>query len=302
MPSSRRITRSIGLCRPRRLLKRARISATVGHHVRTDAVHDELGVPLHQRHQRGEPARRSPAAPASAPCRARTCATPGSRTDSASALTRGAQPVGELLAADLGGVHERLHLAEEVAAHPRHGGELRAVGHLVQADPQPEVARYDLELALHLDDVRRDEQQLARVGGEHLELAEHPAGQVGEHRAGLYAGEPGPDHRRSARPARDRPVSGSASGVMTVRRPSMLTRGPVAPVDHAHRVVPDLSAPCFGELDDMPGRLVGEAPQLGDDLGRLGQGDLRATLAERTGGGGGQIPIHELRHAVNRTR
>ena len=34
---------------------------------------------------------------------------------------------------------ERVHLAEQVVAHPRHGGELHPVGLLVEADPEPEV-------------------------------------------------------------------------------------------------------------------------------------------------------------------
>ena len=87
----------------------------------------------------------------------------GSRTASDSVATPRRSRSSDVLAAGLRGVDEGLHLAEEVAAHPRHRGELGAVGDLVQADPEPEVARVGAELALDLDDVRRDQQQLARV-------------------------------------------------------------------------------------------------------------------------------------------
>ena len=85
-----------------------------------------------------------------------------------------------MCSAALRGVDERLDLAEEVAAHPGHRGELGAVGDLVQADPEPEVARVGADLALDLDDVRRDQQQLAGVAGEDLVLPEDPAGEVGQ--------------------------------------------------------------------------------------------------------------------------
>ncbi len=42
---------------------------------------------------------------------------------------------------------------EEVVAHPRHTEELRAVGHLVDRDPEPEVARAEREALLERQDV-----------------------------------------------------------------------------------------------------------------------------------------------------
>ena len=51
----------------------------------------------------------------------------------------------------------------EVVGHPGHRGELHPVGLLVQAHPEPEVVRVGLELALDVDDVRRDQQQPARA-------------------------------------------------------------------------------------------------------------------------------------------
>ena len=110
-------------------------------------------------------------------------------------------------------------LVEHVLAQPRHGGELHPVGDLVQADPEPEVGRVDLELPLDGDDVRRDQQQLAARTVEELELAEHLAGQEAEHDADLHAGEPAADALGD--PA-DRVVASaslSTSGVMTVRMP-----------------------------------------------------------------------------------
>ena len=65
----------------------------------------------------------------------------------------------------LDGAGEREHLGVEVVAHPRHGGELHAVGLLVEADPEAEVGRVDAELALDVDDVGGHQQQPAGVGG-----------------------------------------------------------------------------------------------------------------------------------------
>ena len=39
----------------------------------------------------------------------------------------------------------------------------------------------------------RDEQQLPRIGREHLVLPEDPTGEVRQHAAGLHAGQPGAD-------------------------------------------------------------------------------------------------------------
>ena len=85
------------------------------------------------------------------------------------------------------GVDERAHLGQEMRPQPRHGGELGAVGDLVQANPQPEVTRHGLEFPFDVDDVRRHQEQLSRVAGEHLVLAENLARQVRQHRPGLNA-------------------------------------------------------------------------------------------------------------------
>src|SRR4051812_34366537 len=159
-----------------------------------DAVHHDVGVALEQRHDAGEPVHDL-------------------------ALLRGGEDVQEadvVVAAhdvadaadplpdhrrDLPGVEvdagdQAVDLAADVVAHPRHGGELHAVGLLVQADPEPEVRLVDVELLLHVHDVGRDEQQAARrrgdavgrgAGVEGVELPEHLRGHEPEQAADLQA-------------------------------------------------------------------------------------------------------------------
>ena len=103
--------------------------------------------------------------------------SPWPRTTFTSSPTAVGQPLPQHGRVGVDGVGERRDLVEHVLAQPRHGGELHAVGDLVQADPEPEVARVDLELPLDGDQVRRDQQQLAARPVEELELAEHLAGQ-----------------------------------------------------------------------------------------------------------------------------
>ena len=100
-----------------------------------------------------------------------------------SSPTARGQPLAQRGRIGLDAVGERVDLVEHVLAQPRHGGELHPVGDLVQAHPEPEVGRVDLELPLDGDQVRRDEQQLAAGPVEELELAEHLAGQEAEHGA-----------------------------------------------------------------------------------------------------------------------
>ena len=105
---------------------------------------------------------------------------------------------------DVDALDELVDLALEVVAQPRHGGELDPVGLLVEADPQPEVGRVGLELALGVHDVRRDEEQPADstasgLPGERVELAEHLAGEEAEQGADLEPGDPGADRLGRAR-------------------------------------------------------------------------------------------------------
>ena len=84
------------------------------------------------------------------------------------------------------------YLGYQVVPQPRHRGELHAVGLLVQAHPQPEVGVVDAQLAFGLGDVRRDEEQASGPRPrrrEQLVLTEDLAGQPGQGRSGLGAGE-----------------------------------------------------------------------------------------------------------------
>ena len=88
---------------------------------------------------------------------------------------------------------------------------------------------------------------------------------------------------------------------MTVRRPSMFTAAQSA----RSTTRTEWCATCgviFAEVDHVAGRVIGQLPELGDDRRGFGEADLRAALAERPGGRGGEFPIDELRHATNRTR
>ena len=214
MPSSRRITRSSGLAASRRRLNFARISSTLGTtsgptpSMTNSACPSSSVISAVSRSSTAFWAGRLH----DVEHRARGCPGRGPRRP---ARPRRGAAARAMLVAALRGVDERLHLAEEVAAHPRHRGELRAVGDLVQADPEPEVARVGAELALHLDDVRRDQQQLARVGGEDLVLPEHPPGQVRQDRAGLHAGDPASRSRRRTARLLARRSAGRPAASMT---------------------------------------------------------------------------------------
>src|SRR5690606_37674677 len=70
-----------------------------------------------------------------------------------------------------GGVEERADEVLEVAAHPRHRGELHEVGGFVDGDPQPELAGGESQASFDFDDVGGHEQEPPGVGGEGLELA-----------------------------------------------------------------------------------------------------------------------------------
>ena len=95
-------------------------------------------------------------------------------------------------------------LREEVLAQPRHAGELGAVGHLVQRDPQPELAGREREALLEGQDVGPDVVDDVLVVGllvledQHVVLAEHPGRHPAEHRAHLGAGDPAGDRREQA--------------------------------------------------------------------------------------------------------
>ena len=100
--------------------------------------------------------------------------------------------------------------AEEVRPQPRHAGELRPVGDLVEGQPQPELPGREGEALLEGEDVGADVVHEVLVVGvlvlddEQVVLAEHPGRHPAEQRADLGAGDAcgrparcGPTARRS---------------------------------------------------------------------------------------------------------
>jgi len=96
------------------------------------------------------------------------------------------------------------------------------------------------------------------LGQRDLVLPQHAAGEIGQDRAGLHAGDPGAD--RVGEPAR-RPVAGEPADQRDDHLLEALDvdRGPVLAVDHAHRRHLDLRIQA-GVRGDVPGRLLGERP------------------------------------------
>ena len=174
MPSSRRSSRSSGLP-PRRRREANRLSMTslLGITDGGDGVHDVLGVALDQRHERGD-AVEDGALLGRGQHRQQPGAVALAADDLDQLADRAGQPRAQLGRVGLDGGGQRVDLVEHVLAQPRDGGELHAVGDLVQAHPQPEVVRVDLELALDGDEVRRDEQQLAARAGRRTRTGRAP--------------------------------------------------------------------------------------------------------------------------------
>ena len=148
--------------------------------------------------------------------------------------------LGQHLRVEVGGRDDLADLLVQIAPQPGHRGELHPVGLLVQADPEAEVGRVDVELALDGDDVRRHQQQpTARLTvdprEERVELAEHLRREIAEQCAHLDAGHPGPDpgHRGVALL--------QLVGGLGVQRGEDLAEtvqvglDPARPVDHQHR-------------------------------------------------------------------
>ena len=174
----------------RRSSKRRRMASTVGITSGADAVHHDVGMALEQRHHRGDPVEDL------------LLLGRAHQVDQARALAAALDRLGDPLEAvvehplRLDGLGEASDLGEEVVAHPRHRGELHPVGLLVQAHPEPEVRGVDLELALDVDDVGRDQQEPAVGLVERVELAEHAARHEAEQTADLGGGDPGADRLR----------------------------------------------------------------------------------------------------------
>ena len=104
---------------------------------------------------------------------------------------------------------------QEVGLHPRHAGELRPVGHLVDRDPQPEVARAEREPLLEREDVGAD--VVDGVGRGRRRRAR--AGRTGRARAARTS--------RAARRARCRRRAGRSArpGCAAMRSPTRAVSG-----------------------------------------------------------------------------
>ena len=67
-----------------------------------------------------------------------------------------AERIGESLRVGIDRIEHLLDETEEMRTHPRNAGELGPVGHLVQREPQPELARREGVQLLERQDVRAD--------------------------------------------------------------------------------------------------------------------------------------------------
>ena len=120
-------------------------------------------------------------------------------------------------------------------AHPRHAGELRAVRHFVDRDPQAEVARPEREALLQREDVRPDV-----VHGVAARPCRERAGRTGRALAatGSRAARPSRWRRRAGRSARADCARGASpsrciSGSSIRRIDTMLASTQPAAVEHA---------------------------------------------------------------------
>ena len=174
---------------------------------------------------------------------------------------------------------------------------------LVQADPEPEVARVHVEGALGRDDVRRDQGEptpLRRTvvevlrRHEDLVLPEHLAGEEGEYGADFGSGDPRPDRA-------EHPVARAAATLLrqpveqrTEDEPEPLdiAGDPTGPVDHSRWPRFHISAQAGVGLDMGLG-FGRQLAQLADDGGGFVVGDARARWHESARGRLGEVPVDE---------
>ena len=154
------MTRSSGEPPSRRRSKRSRMALTLGTTSGPDGVHHLIGVALEQGHQRLQPVEHDPLLRGLEQLEDARALAP------AQGAGGGPQPRRDRARVEFGDVGEGRQLALQVVAQPRDGRELHPVGLLVQAHPEPEVARRHVEPALDVGDVRRHEEQpAARTAG-----------------------------------------------------------------------------------------------------------------------------------------
>src|SRR5215207_607629 len=140
----------------------------------------------------------------------------------------------------LRGADNRIDLRVHVLPQPGNRGELNAVRLLVQADPEPEVGRIDLQLTLDRDDVRGNEQQPTAgltfgSGVELVELAEHLGREVAEQRAHLHASDPRADLRHGRVGSAQLVRSLGSEGSQDLTEAVEVRLNPPLAVHHQHR-------------------------------------------------------------------
>ncbi len=152
-------------------------------------------------------------------------------------------------------------LGEEVAAQPRHAGELAPVGDLVQGDPQPELPGREPVAPLEAHDVRShvgDGVARGVTGEEKVVLAEDPGRHPAQDEPELSSGRrPGGSRHR---PLQSRRLQLTENGIEQVPERREVVLDPAGTVDHPG---PGLSRqrPQAGGLDHQTlglGRHLGE--------------------------------------------
>jgi hypothetical protein len=112
------------------------------------------------------------------------------------------QGVDEALGVGVDRSERLLDEREEVLAHPPHAGELGAVGHLMEREPQTELTRWECKALLEREHVRADVVDEVLVSGAVLDhqkvvLPEHSGRHPSEQRADLDAGDLRRERRRA---------------------------------------------------------------------------------------------------------
>ena len=199
---------------------------------------------------------------------------------------------------------EALDFLKHVGPEPGRRGELHPVGLLVKADPEPEIVRINVELALHGDDVRSHQQEPAgrrrfRVRGERGEgivLAQDLARQEGKHSPELAAGDGAARGRRSRCHRRAPP------GIQHLLKGRLEHHGktlgiglrPRRPVNYQHMGIAEIACGFqTGDVMHMRYRDVRAETQAVHGFADLGRTQYWTGGSEPGGRGGGQLPVDE---------
>ena len=262
-----------------------------------DAVHDDVGVALEQRHHPGEPVDDLPLL-GRAENRSSRLTSPSPRTSVADPLEPVADHRGELATGRGRSAPTSFSISPWMWSRIQGTAVncTRWVSSCRQTQSRKSV-RVDAELALDVHDVGRDQQQPPAAGP--------PAGRRRTGRTGRApcrtgsraapptssAGDPEPtasvDRGRGAAAS---PGSFSTSGPMTCAKPSALAwTQPARSTTSTGAVRSSATRPVNSRTS--AGRAVGAGPQLGDDRVGLGAGDRRARAGEPGADGDREVPV-----------